>query len=147
MSAGGGFPAPRTQQTTAESLRSQPRGKGCFQLGRPGDASHRVWSRQSADSASAPLCPLPLPVGKHLSVTISLERRVERCAQTADFPPKGLCRRRQSLFPRNRAGKAASSQADRATHRTESGPFRWPTQRRPRFASYPCLCRCENTGP
>ena len=70
MSAGGGFPAPRTLQTTAESLRSQPRGKGCFQLGRSGDASHRVWSLQMAESASAPLCQLPLlvPMRKHRSV-------------------------------------------------------------------------------
>ena len=121
MSAGGGVPAPRTQQTTAESLRSQPRGKGCFQLGRPGDASHRVWSRQSADSASAPLCPLPLLVGKHLSVTISLDLRVERCAQTADFPRTTLQTTAESL-PSQPRGEGFS-QPDRsgdASHRVWS---------------------------
>ena len=49
------------------------------------------------------------------------------------FPARRLCRRRQSLFPRNLAVKAACSRRDQATHRTESGPVRMPSQRRPRF--------------
>ena len=52
---------------------------------------------------------LPLLVGKHLSVTISLDRRVERCAQTADFPYERLCRRRQNLFPRVAGGRRLAS--------------------------------------
>ena len=64
--------------------------------------------------------PLSLPVGKHWSAAMSLDRWVggvrrprSRSGDSAD---------RQSLFPRNRAGKAVRSLSDWATHRSESRP-------------------------
>ena len=76
----------------------------------------------------------PASSGGKTPVRDNLARPADRemCADRG-FPARRLCRRRQSLFPRNLAVKAACSRGDQATHRTESGPVRMPSQRRPCF--------------
>ena len=64
--------------------------------------------------------------------------------QTADFPLGRLCGRRQRLFPRTRAGKAARSLSDGATRRSES---RTPLYQLPVSARWKTLVRGNVARP